>query len=353
MPKRHLRSPDRQRDVAAKARKAARAAALTYMCDRRSGIHRVRRGAGFIYQTARGKAIHDKATLSRIRGLVIPPAWTDVWVCPAANGHLQVTGRDARGRKQYIYHPRWRTVRDENKFDRLTAFGAELPRLRRRVRRDLHLPGISREKVLATIIRLLERSLIRVGNEEYARSNHSFGLTTLKNQHVRVNGPTMLFRFRGKSGQAHAVSVTDKRVARVVKRCQELTGGYLFEYLDENGRPHSVTSTQVNEYLRQITGSDFTAKDFRTWAGTLLAAKLLCQSTASRPTRIATVIKEVSQQLGNTPTVCRKCYVHPQVIASAAGGQLRRALRQTGKASHKHGLRGDEVALMRLLKSSS
>jgi DNA topoisomerase-1 len=298
---------------------AAQAACLRYVSDEWPGIRRERRGSGFIYLDASGSFIRDPATIERIRSLVIPPAWRDVWICPHPSGHIQATGRDDRGRKQYIYHPRWRAVRDEAKFLHLAAFGAALPRIRRRVSRDLKLPGIPRAKVLATLVRLLETTLIRIGNDEYARTNGSFGLTTLRNQHVEVHGSRIRFRFRGKSGKLHEIDVADPRLARLVKRCQELPGQELFQYLDEQGQPHAVDSADVNDYLREITGEDFTAKDFRTWAATLLAAEALRSehsptSAAAAQRAIAQMVKSVASRLGNTATICRKCYIHPAVI---------------------------------------
>ncbi len=258
-------------------------AGLRYMRDDKAGIRRARAGNRFKYFLSDGKTVRDEATMERIRALVIPPAWEHVWICPLPNGHLQATGRDARGRKQYRYHPRFREVRDQSKYARLADFATALPRIRRRVTRDLRRPGIAREKVLASIVRLLEATLIRVGNEEYARQNGSYGLTTLRNEHARVNGKQIRFSFRGKSGKRHQVEIADRRLARLVKRCQELPGQELFEYLDENGESHGVNSSDVNEYLREISGKDFTAKDFRTWAGSLLAAEFLCQYREAQP----------------------------------------------------------------------
>ena len=251
---------------------SAEAAGLRYVTDAAPGIRRQRRGRGFTYIAADGSVIHDKAELERIRKLVIPPRWTNVWICPNPSGHLQVTARDARGRKQYRYHPRYRAVRDETKFGRMIAFSEILPLIRERVERDVTLPELSRDKVLATVVWLLERTLIRVGNDEYARDNGSFGLTTLRRKHVTVSGAKLRFEFRGKSGVPHSVAVTDRRIARIVQRCQELPGQELFQYLDDDGRRQSVDAGDINEYLRRITGRQVTAKDFRTWAGTTLAA---------------------------------------------------------------------------------
>ena len=258
--------------VAADSVEAAEEAGLRYINDDRPGYSRRAKGKDIEYLDFEGKSIRDEQRLLRVKRLAVPPAWTEVWICPSPNGHIQATGRDARGRKQYRYHERWREVRDENKFGRLAQFAKTLPNIRRRVAQDLKLPSLPREKVLATIVRLLERTFIRIGNEEYARENKSFGLTTMKNRHVKVKGAQVLFRFRGKSGRQHEVDVTDRKVAKVIAKCQDLAGQDLFQYLDEDGEVRDVTSQDVNEYLRQIAGEDFTAKDFRTWGGTVLAA---------------------------------------------------------------------------------
>ena len=311
---------------------SARHAGLHYTTDAKPGISRLGEAPRFRYVDARAKAIRDPQVLARIKALVIPPAWTEVWVCPDVNGHLQVTGRDARGRKQSRYHPHWREIRDENKYERMMHFGAALPVIRKQVEHDLARPGLPREKVLATVIRLMELTHIRVGNEEYARENHSYGLTTLQNQHVHVDGTAVKFKFRGKSGVEHAVDVADRRLARIGRDCQHIPGHELFQYVDRDGTHHPVHSTDVNDYLRAITeeqfpGEHFTAKDFRTWAGSVLACSLLRQfvdnATASQAKKnVVTAIKEVASHLGNTPSVCRKCYIHPQVIASYLGGQF-------------------------------
>ncbi|HEY2431985.1 MAG TPA: hypothetical protein VGI12_04855 [Vicinamibacterales bacterium] len=283
--------------------------------------------------------------LARIRSLVIPPAWTDVWICPDPRGHLQATGRDARGRKQYRYHPRWREVRDEDKYGRLPEFGRALPAIRRRIARDLRRRGLPREKVLAAVVKLMEVTFIRVGNDEYARQNRSFGLTTMHDGHVRVSGSTVRFMFRGKSGVQHQLELDDHRLARIVKQCRDLPGQELFQYLDEQGRVVDVGSEDVNGYLREITGRGFTSKDFRTWAGTLLAARLLCDgepsgsATAGRKA-IAQAIDQVAGRLGNTRAVCRKCYVHPAVIEAYLDGSITRAMA---------GPTATEAALLRLL----
>ncbi len=315
---------------------SAKAAGLRYVSDARPGIRRRRQGEGFRYVDAAGGPLHDRAERRRIQALAIPPAWQDVWICPVANGHLQATGRDARGRKQYRYHADWRTVRDETKFGRMVAFGEALPRLRARLERDLGLPGLPRDKVLALVVKLLETTLIRVGNEEYARENRSFGLTTMRSRHVEVSGSTVRFQFRGKSGKEHSVAISNRRVARVVRACRELPGHELFQYVDEAGERQGVDSADVNGYLREATGEEFTAKDFRTWGGTVLALAALltmCGDPAEaadnaaggpRDARHAVneAIARVAAQLGNRPAICRKYYVHPGVIAAFLEGRL-------------------------------
>jgi DNA topoisomerase-1 len=306
---------------------AARAAHLRYVHDDRPGWTRIRQGDTFQYLQTDGSPVTDPAEIDRIDSLGIPPAYTDVWICPNKNGHLQATGRDAKGRKQYRYHSRWREVRDETKYGRMLAFGEALPALRERVAHDLSLRGMPREKTLATVVRLLEETHIRIGNEVYAKSNHSYGLTTLRNDHVDVDGATVHFHFRGKSGKQHAIDLRDPRLARIIKRAQDLPGEELFEYMDADGQPHAITSDDVNAYLHDITGQPFTAKDFRTWAGTLLAARALAACDRAPTSReckraIAAAIKEVAAQLGNTPTVCRKCYVHPAILFAYADGAL-------------------------------
>lgn len=293
---------------------------LVYVCDEEiPGIRRVRKGRGFTYLRPDGSRVGDAKEVARIRSLAIPPAWKQVWICAITRGHLQATGRDARGRKQYRYHPRWREVRDANKFHRVTAFGRHLPRIRRRVERDLRRRGLSRERVLAAVVKLLETSLIRVGNSEYARANKSFGLTTLRDKHVVVKGSLVHFEFRGKSGVRQAVDISDRRLARIIRSCQELPGQELFQYVDEGGQRHSVSSSDVNDYVRGITGHEFTSKDFRTWAATVLAARALLamrpfttQAQARR--RAGRAIESVARRLGNTKAVCRNSYVHPAVV---------------------------------------
>jgi DNA topoisomerase-1 len=329
---------------------AARAAGLRYVVDTAPGIRRRRAGRAFAYLDRDGRPIRDAETLGRIRSLAIPPAWSDVWICPSPRGHIQATGRDARGRKQYRYHPKWRQTRDETKYERMLAFGQALPSIRTRIEQDLARPGLPREKVLAAVVKLLEATLIRVGNDEYARQNRSFGLTTLRNRHVTVEGSTLRFRFRGKSGVSHEVGLRDRRLAGVVRRCQELPGQELLEYLDEAGQPRDVGSGDVNEYLRAISGGDFTAKDFRTWAGTVLAAQALreaepCQDEAQAKRNVVRAIEAVAQRLGNTPAVCRKCYVHPAVIEAYLGGRTVQVVADLIECD----LRPEEAALMALL----
>jgi DNA topoisomerase-1 len=299
---------------------------LLHVSDSGPGIRR-RTGKRFGYVDVEGRAIRDARILGRIKALAIPPAWTDVWICPSPRGHIQATGRDAKGRKQYRYHPRWREVRDETKYGRLRAFGQELPRLRRRVEEDLARPGLPREKVLASVVRLLETTLIRVGNEEYARHNESYGLTTLRDDHVEIVGSEVTFSFRGKSGKEHTVGVRDRKLAAIVKRCRDLPGQDLFQYRDADGRQHVVGSADVNVYLREVMGQEFTAKDFRTWAGTVFAAEELtrCEPAATEVDRrrnVAAAIQAVAERLGNTPAICRRCYVHPVVVESYLDGSL-------------------------------
>jgi DNA topoisomerase-1 len=288
-----------------------------------------------------GRPIRDLEVLRRIKRLAVPPAWTDVWICPDPNGHLQAVGRDARGRRQYRYHERWRAIRDEVKYGRMLAFGQALPGIRRTVARHLALPGLPRDKVLATVVRLLEATRARVGNEEYRRANGSFGLTTLRSRQVKVGGQQLRMEFRGKGGKLHRLEVSDPRLARVVRRCQDLPGHELFQYLDDAGQRHAISSTDVNEYLRAITGQDFTAKDFRTWTGTVLAARALCAADAPSKRAITMAVADVAEHLGNTPAICRKSYVHPAVIDAFLEGGLRRIATS--------GPRGTEAMVTRLL----
>ena len=312
---------------------AAEDAGLRYVSDDQPGFSRQPKGEEFEYFDAKGKPIRDEQRLLRIKRLAIPPAWRDVWICPSPNGHIQATGRDDRRRKQYRYHERWREIRDENKYDRLISFGKALPKIRRRVKKDLALSGLPREKVLATIVQLLERSLIRVGNEEYARENKSFGLTTMQDRHVDVKGSKLRFRFRGKSGRQHEVDVTDRRVAKIVLKLQDLPGQDLFQYVDDEGDPHNITSQDVNEYLHEITGEDFTAKDFRTWAGTVLAAIALSaagefETKKQAKANIKNAIEAVAKILGNTSAICRQCYIHPIVLETYLNGNSLDGLKQ-------------------------
>lgn len=336
---------------------SSKLAGLRYVTDAIPGITRKRRGKYFQYFDPQGKPVRDKDILTRIKSLAIPPAWTNVWICPRANGHLQATGRDAKGRKQSRYHPRWREVRDETKYERTRLFGEALPVIRERVEKDLALPGLPREKVLAAIVRLLETTFIRIGNEEYAKENHSYGLTTMRNKHVDVEGSTVRFKFQGKSGKRHMIGISDRRLARIVKRCLDLPGYELFQYVDDDGSVHSIDSSDVNEYLRTITEQPFTAKDFRTWAGTVLACLALrefeiCDSQSQAKKNIVQAIKNVAERLGNTPAVCRKCYVHPTVLDCYLAGDLVKILEAAEKKAPKnqHSLRDEEVQLMFLLE---
>jgi Topoisomerase IB len=345
--------------IVADSAEAAEEAGLRYVSDEQPGYTRKRRGKSFVYFDAEGKPIRDEARLLRIRRLAIPPAYRDVWICPSPNGHIQATGRDDRGRKQYRYHERWRTVRDENKYDRMLIFGEALSKIRRRVQADLKLPGLPREKVLATVVQLLERTFIRVGNEEYAKQNRSFGLTTMRNRHVQVKGSRLLFRFRGKSGVQHEVDVNDRRIAKIVRKLQDLSGQELFQYIDDEGELRDVTSQDVNGYLREITGEDFTAKDFRTWAGTVLVALALnvqenFQTKKQAKANMKNAISAVAKILGNTPAVCRKCYVHPSVLENYLSGNLIEGLKtRTEEAMREEiqDLREEEMAVLRFLRS--
>jgi DNA topoisomerase-1 len=337
---------------------AAKAAGLRYVHDDRPGIRRAPAKDGFDYVDAKGQKVDDEATLKRIKSLVIPPAWQDVWICPQANGHLQATGRDARGRKQYRYHPKWRTVRDEVKYERMIKFGKALPQIRKEVDRGLGLPGLPRDKVLATIVYLLEATMIRIGNDEYARENKSYGLTTLRNRHVKIDGSEVEFRFRGKSGVHHDVKVHDKRLARIIGRTRDLPGQHLFEYVGDDGEPHTVDSSDVNDYLRNITGEEYTAKDFRTWSGTVLAALALQEfekvdSEAQAKKNVVRAIESVAAKLGNTPSVCRKCYVHPAVLDAYMDGTMLeglRALAEEKLVEDLHALQPEEAAVLAMLQ---
>jgi DNA topoisomerase-1 len=344
---------------------AAKAAGLRYVLDDRPGIRRepapdsggeAAKG-GFRYLDAKGQPVEDETTLKRIKALAIPPAWTEVWICPQANGHLQATGRDARGRKQYRYHAKWREVRDEVKYERMIKFGKALPQIRKEVDRALSLPGLPREKVLATIVYLLEATMMRIGNDEYARENKSYGLTTLRNRHVKIDGSEVEFRFRGKSGVYHDVKVYDRRLARIIQRTRDLPGQDLFQYLDEDGERHTIGSADVNDYLRAISGEDYTAKDFRTWSGTVLAAMALREfekfdSETQAKKNVVRAIETVAQKLGNTPSVCRKCYVHPAVLDSYMDGTMVEGLlarAEEGLAEDLQDLEPEEAAVLAML----
>jgi DNA topoisomerase-1 len=332
-PSRDGQRPAPEPDIAERAdpRDVARQAGLRYSSDADPGIRRARHGKGFSYVGPDGQPVRDKETLARIRALAVPPAWTDVWICHFANGHIQATGRDARGRKQHRYHARWRETRDESKFDRMIEFAGALDAIRERTDADLGRAGLPREKVLAAVVRLLELTLIRVGNDEYARLNRSFGLTTLRDRHARITGTSIRLRFRGKSGQQHEVGLRDRRLASVVRRCQELPGQELFQYVDADGNVRDVASDDVNEYLREVSGGDFTAKDFRTWAGTVLAYRALralepADSATDAKRKVVAAIRETAGWLGNTPAVARKSYVHPAVVEAYMNGRVGGAL---------------------------
>ena len=338
---------------------SARAAGLHYVTDTTPGIRRKRAGKGFSYIGLDGRPLRDPRELARIKALGIPPAYTDVWICPDPLGHLQATGRDAKGRKQYRYHPRWREVRDETKYERMLAFGQALPRIRERTDRDLARPGLPREKVLATIVKLLEKTLIRVGNEEYAQKNHSFGLTTMRDDHVAIEDSRLRFTFRSKSGKEWQIGIKDRRLARIVRRSKEIPGYELFQYLDDDGEHRAIDSGDVNEYLREITGQDFTAKDFRTWAGTVLAAQALREfeafdSETQAKRNVVRAIEAVSERLGNTKAVCRKCYVHPAVLDAYLDGSMLETMRQLAGQELTESLgdlRPEEAAMMALLQN--
>ena len=328
---------------------AATSAGLHYVHDTARGISRKRSRSGFDYYDARGRRITDAAVLTRVRALAVPPAYEQVWICSDARGHLQATGRDARGRKQYRYHARWREVRDASKYERMVEFGRALPKLRAHVDTEMERRGLTRELVLATLVRLLDATLIRVGNEEYARTNHSYGLTTLLAKHVEVHGNTVRFAFKGKSGVEHQVSFADRRVARALHACMEIPGQELFHYVGKDGARHAINSHDVNDYLRQITGADFTAKDYRTWAGSVLALDALrpqrFKSAAEAKRLLAATVKTVAARLRNTPAVCRKCYIHPTVIDTYIGGGLHAVVH----APPRRHLTAQESTLLRFL----
>jgi DNA topoisomerase-1 len=345
-------------DLGADPAHSAHVAGLRYVSDQMPGIRREKAGKRFRYRFPTDDVVRAPEVLNRIKALAIPPAWTDVWICPDPSGHLQATGRDDRGRKQSRYHRNWRQVRDETKYTRMISFARVLPKLRKQLRHDLGLKGLPRDKVLAAVVRLLEVSLIRVGNEEYARENESFGLTTMRDKHVDVRGSTLRFRFCGKSGKWHEVDIRDERLARIVKQCQDLPGQELFQYVNGDENRRAVNSTDVNDYLRNITGKDFTAKDFRTWAGTVLGAMALREfkrfdSQAQAKKNIVQAIETVAQRLGNTPAVCRKCYVHPDVINAYMDGTLVETLKQRAEkqlSKSLRSLRPEEAAVLGLLQ---
>jgi DNA topoisomerase I len=341
---------------------AAQEAGLRYVSDHQPGYTRKVKGDHFGYFDTEGKPIRDEQRLSRIKRLAIPPAWKDVWICPSLNGHIQAIGRDARGRKQYRYHDRWREIRDENKYHRMIDFGAALAKIRRRVRKDMALSGLPQAKVLATIVQLLERTFIRVGNAEYARENKSFGLTTMRNQHVNVKGSKLRFRFKGKSGLSREVDITDRRIAKIVAKLQDLPGQELFQYLDDEGSVRNVTSQDVNDYLHEIAGGDFTAKDFRTWGGTVLAAIALHELGAFETKKqakanIKGAIGAVAKLLGNTASICRKCYIHPAVLETYLDGKFIAGLKSGDNGSDATPARGiidfrsSEATILRWLRS--
>jgi DNA topoisomerase-1 len=341
-------------EIASDGVATAQIAGLRYTTDEQPGIRRRRKGRGFTYIDRDGVALRDASELRRIQRLAIPPAWGDVWISPSPLGHIQATGRDARGRKQYRYHQRWREVRDEAKYGRLGDFAKALPRIRERIDADLARPGIPRERVLATAIRILEETFMRVGNVEYARANGSFGLTTLRAKHVDVDGSRIVFRFRGKSGKDHEVDVRDRRLARVISRLEQLPGQELFRYLDDGGELRTIGSDDVNEYLREISHEDVSAKDFRTWAGTVLAARALAELGPARNERIASkrivqAIDVVAARLGNTRAVCRKCYVHPGILDAYTTGDLPAVLARPERARKVHGLSSHEAAVAAIL----
>ena len=338
----------------------ARKVGLRYVDDSKPGITRKKTATGFRYLAPDGKPVREEGALKRIRALAIPPAWTGVWICPLANGHIQATGRDVKKRKQYRYHAQWRSVRDESKYERMLSFGAALPRIRAKVDEALALPGLPREKVLATVVALLQETMIRVGNEEYARTNKSFGLTTLRSRHVEVSGREIEFHFRGKSGVMHTIRLRDAKLARIVKRVRELPGQELFQYIDDDGERRTIDSSDVNDYLRTLTGEDYTAKDFRTWSGTLHAALELqalreCGSEAEAKKNIVQAIANVAQRLGNTPAVCRKCYVHPAVLDCYLKGTMHETwdtlMKSIRAGNDPHALKVEEMTVLALLQA--
>lgn len=330
-------------------KRQVKAARLRYVSDSIPGIERVKNGRGFKYRR-RGKTVRDPASLRRIKSLVIPPAWRDVWICPVANGHIQCTGRDERGRKQYLYHPRWDSARDEAKYDHMREFAAALPKIRTAVRRDLATNGLTKQKVAAVVVKLLAESQIRIGNDEYARDNGSFGLTTLQDRHAKIRGGKVEFRFRGKSGQWHDIGVENQRLAKLVRACQDLPGQQLFQYLDDDKKVRGITSTDVNAYIRDVAGDGFTAKDFRTWAGTVQAARALCKHGCEKAEKaiksaVVEAVREVAQALGNTVAVCRKCYIHPKIFEAYQAGNVVNVRGHRARG----GLSAEERAVLKLL----
>jgi DNA topoisomerase-1 len=340
------------------APESARIAALRYVNDGRTeGIRRAGSKHRVRYVQPNGRTVSDPAELARIKSLAIPPAWSNVWICPDPRGHLQATGRDARGRKQYRYHPRWREVRDEVKYGRLIAFARALPRIRRRTAADIRKNGLTRDKVLAAVVQLLEKTLIRVGNEEYARDNGSVGLTTMRDRHATISGTVVRFEFRGKSRVEHAIDLHDARLAKIVKACRGLPGYELFQYVDGRGQRQTIDSADVNAYLRETTGEDFTAKDFRTWAGTVLAAKALAEmatfkSNAEARRHVVKAIESVAKRLGNTTAVCRKCYIHPAILDAYMGRATIATLkaRAARPATSRSALSGEEAAVVGIIE---
>jgi len=354
-----LLDPSLSAEAIVDPRDAAESVGLTYVSDEEPGIRRKKAGKGFTYIGPGGAKVEDEATLKRIRKLAIPPAYTDVWICRKPNGHIQATGRDARGRKQYRYHPDFRAVRESTKYEHMLEFAKALPAVRAKLAEHMALPGLPREKVLATVVHLLESTLIRVGNDDYAKQNKSYGLTTLKNRHVKVNGSELRFEFKGKSGKVWRLQVKDRRIAKIVRACQDLPGQELFGYVDEDGEHRDVTSSDVNAYLREITGRDLTAKDFRTWQGTVLAAMALQEfqdfdTKAALKKNVKAAIERVASRLGNTPTICRKCYVHPEVLTAYAEGQLLFQIKGEVEAELRENLpdlRPEEAAVLTFLEA--
>lgn len=338
---------------------AADFAGLRYVSDAHPGISRSRSGKGFTYRRADGSKLTDASMLRRIKSLAVPPAWSDVWICPSADGHIQATGRDARGRKQYRYHARFRDIRESTKYEHVVAFADALPVIREKVRAHMALRGLPREKVLATVVHLLETTLIRIGNDDYAKQNKSYGVTTLKSRHVAIDGNEVRFRFSGKGGKQWSLRVRDRRIAKIIRACQELPGQELLQYLDEDGNPRYVTSQDVNAYLKEISGKDITAKDFRTWAGTVSAAIALSEmrpfdSAAQAKRNLRTAIEGVAARLGNTSIICRKCYVHPEILTSYLAGNLVLEIKSEVEGEVRDalpGLKPEEAAVLAMLRS--